>query len=155
EARVTLVRPGLPVTIRVDALKDEFIEGEVTKVNQYAEPGSFSSGNIKKYATFVKIKNPPPDLRVGMNAEVRIHVERHPDALQVPVQALAELKNHFFTLVKNNDSYETREVTIGTTNDKVATIEKGLKEGDQVVMNPRGAGGLLKLPDLPDPAPTQ
>jgi RND family efflux transporter MFP subunit len=155
EARVTLVRPGLPVTIRVDALKDEFIEGEVTKVNQYAEPGSFSSGNIKKYATFVKIKNPPPDLRVGMNAEVRIHVERHPDALQIPVQALAEVKNHFFTLVKNNDNYETREVTIGTTNDKVATIEKGLKEGDQVVMNPRGAGSLLKLPDLPDPAPTQ
>ena len=37
EARVTLVRPGLPVSIRVDALKDEVLEGEVTKVNQYAE----------------------------------------------------------------------------------------------------------------------
>src|SRR6185436_8893646 len=47
------------------------------------------------------------------------------------------------------------EVKIGTTNDKVATIVDGLKEGDQVVMNPRASGGLLKLPDLPDPAPTQ
>jgi HlyD family secretion protein len=150
EARVTLIRAGLPVSIRVDALKDEVVEGEVTKVNQYAEAGGFSTGNIKRYATIVKIKNPPPELRVGMNAEVRIHVERKPNALQVPVQALAELKGHYFTLAKNGDTYETREVKIGSTNDKVATIESGLKEGDEVVMNPRSAGALLKLPSLPD-----
>ena len=88
-----------------------------------------------------------------MNAEVRIHVERKPDALQVPVQTLAELKGHFFTLVKNGEQYETREVSIGSTNDKVATIESGLKDGDEVVMNPRAAGSLLKLPNLPDPTP--
>jgi hypothetical protein len=150
---VTLIRAGLPVSIRVDALKDELIEGEVTKVNQYAEPGGFSTGNIKRYATIVKIKNPPPELRVGMNAEVRIHVERKANALQVPVQALAELKGHYFTLAKAGDSFETREVKIGSTNDKVATIESGLKEGDEVVMNPRSAGTLLKLPNLPDPTP--
>src|SRR5262245_8482241 len=155
EARVTLVRPGLPVTVRVDALKDDILEGEVTKVNQYAEPSTFSSGNIKKYATIIKIKNPPPDLRVGMNAEVRIHVERMPDVLQVPVQALAELKGHFFTLVRNGDNYETREIKIGSTNDKVATIADGLKQGDEVVMNPRTAGSLLKMPNLPDPTPAE
>jgi HlyD family secretion protein len=155
EARVTLVRVGLPVTIRVDALKDEILEGEVTRVNPYAEAGGYSSGNIKKYATIIKIKNPPPDLRVGMNAEVRIHVERQADALQVPVQALAEVKGHFFSLVKEGEDYVTREVMIGTTNDKVATIAGGLKEGDFVVMNPRAAGGLLELPNLPDPTPAQ
>ncbi len=155
EARVTLVRQGLPVTIRVDALKDDILEGEVTKVNQYAEPSSFSSGNIKKYATIIKIKNPPPDLRVGMNAEVRIHVERMPDVLQVPVQALAEVKGHFFTLVRNGENYETREIKIGSTNDKVATIADGLKLGDEVVMNPRTAGSMLKLPNLPDPTPAE
>lgn len=155
EARVTLVRPGLPVKIRVDALKDELLDGVVTKVNQYAEPSSFSSGNIKRYATFIKILNPPEGLRSGMNAEVRIYVDRKPDALQVPVQALAEHKGHFFTLVRNGDRYETRQIKISSTNDKVATIESGLKEGDEVVMNPRAAGGLLVLPDLPDPTPAQ
>ena len=153
EARVTLVRVGMPVSIHVEALQDEMIEGEVTKVNQFAEPSGYSSGNIKKYATFVKIKNPPIDLRVGMNAEVRIHVERMPSALQVPVQTLAELKGHYFSLVKNGDEYETREVTISSTNDKVATIENGLQEGDEVIMNPRSTGALLNLPSLPDTTP--
>lgn len=155
EARVTLIRAGLPVTIRVDALKDETLEGVVTKVNQYAEPGSFSSGNIKKYATFVKITNPPPGLRVGMNAEVRIHVERKNDAVQVPVQALVERKGRFFSLVKSGDSYETREVKFTSSNDKVVAIAEGLKEGDEVVMNPRSAGSMLKLPEIADPTPLQ
>lgn len=155
EARITLVRPGLPVSIRIDALKDEVIQGEVVKVNQYAEPGGWSSGNIKKYATIVQIIDPPPLLRSGMNAEVRIHVERRPDALQVPVQALAEHKGHFFCMVKSGDKYETREVTVGSTNDKVAVIEKGLADGEQVVMNPRGQGSRLLLPDLPEASSVQ
>jgi len=153
EARVTMVRPGMPVSVRVDALKDELIEGVVTKINQFAEQSSFWNGSVRKYATYIKIKNPPTELRVGMNAEVRIHVERDAVALQLPVQALAETKGHFFTLVKKNDDFETREIEIGSTNDKVATIRRGLNEGDEVIMNPRSAGDLLQLPDLPDPAP--
>jgi len=151
EARITLIRPGLPVTIRVDALKDELIQGEVVRVNQYAEPGGFSTGGIKKYATFVRILNPPANLRSGMNAEVRIHVERKSEALQVPVQAVAEHKGHFFALVQNGENYETREIDVGSSNDKVITIDKGLAENDAVVMNPRSLVGLLALPDLPDP----
>lgn len=150
EARVTLVRPGLPVTVRVDALKDAVIRGEVTKVNQYADPGGFSSGNIKKYATYIKILNPPPGLRSGMNAEVRIHLERQKDALQVPVQALAEHRGRFFSLVKNGNKFDTREVEITSTNDTVAVVGKGLNEGEQVVLNPRGLGSLFDLPDLPE-----
>jgi RND family efflux transporter MFP subunit len=151
QARVTLVRPGMPVTIRVDALKDELIHGEVTKVNPYADPGTWSSGNIKRYATYIKVINPPPGLRSGMNAEVRIHIEQRPDALQVPVQALAQYRGKFFSIVQNGEDYETREVTISSTNDKVATIASGLEEGEQVVMNPRRAGHLLELPtNLPD-----
>ena len=151
EARITLIRPGLPVTIRVDALKDQLVQGVIRTVNQYAEPASYSSGGIKKYATFIDILDPPLGLRSGMNSEVRIHVERKSDALQVPVQAVAEHKGHYFTLVQSGESYETREVQVGSSNDKVITIESGLAENDAVVMNPRGLGSLLELPDLPDP----
>lgn len=150
EARVTLVRVGLPVTIRVDALRDEVVQGEVIRVNPYAEPGGWSSGNVKKYATYVKILNPPANLRSGMNAEVRIHVERMKDALQVPVQALAEYKGRFFSLVNSGGKLETREVKVASTNDKFAVIESGVGEGDVLVMNPRGLGSILDLPDLPD-----
>ncbi len=150
EARVTLVRPGQPVTIRVDALKDTLVRGEVVKVDQYAQPGSWSSGNIKKYATLIKITDPPPTLRSGMNAEVRIHIERRQEALQVPVQALAEYRGHFFVVIRKGDGYETREVKIGSTNDKSAVVEGGLDLTEQFVMNPRSTS-LLEFPDVPEP----
>jgi multidrug resistance efflux pump len=155
QARVTLVRAGMPATIRIDALKDKVIRGEVTKVNPYADPSSWMSGNIKRYACYIKVFDPPPDLRSGMVADVRMQIEQHDNALQVPVQALAQHKGRFFSLVKNGESYETRQVEIRSTNDKVATIASGLAEGEVVVMTPRQAGGLLELPDLPDPKPVQ
>ena len=40
----------------------------------------------------------------------------------LPVQALAESKGHFFSLVKEGDEFETREVMISSVNDQVATI---------------------------------
>lgn len=151
ESRVNSVRPGMPVAIRVEALRDDILQGEVTKVNQYAEPAGWGS-TVKKYATFVKITDPPPELRAGMNAEVRIYVERMPEALQIPVQAIAEYKEHFFCLVETPEGLKTKEVGRGPSNDKAMVILDGLQEGDQVVLDPRSRSELV-FPDLPDPTP--
>jgi multidrug efflux pump subunit AcrA (membrane-fusion protein) len=153
ESRISLVREGMPVEITLDAVKDRMLAGSVTKVNQYAEPGSWTSGNIKEYAALISIHNPPPEIRTGMNAEVRIFVERRADALQVPVQTLYETKNHYFCLIKNGSQFETREVQVGSSNDSFMTIESGLEEGEVVVMNPRAYPDKLEIPDLPDPEP--
>jgi HlyD family secretion protein len=151
ESRINSVRTGMPVAIRVEALRDEMLKGKVIKVNQYAEPAGWGS-TVKKYATFVQIEDPPPELRAGMNAEVRIYVERMPEALQIPVQAIAEYKEHFFCLVETPEGLKTREVTRGPSNDKAMVIQDGLQEGDLVVLDPRSRSELV-FPDLPDPAP--
>ena len=155
ESRVSLVTPGMPVAIKLDALKDQVLQGSVTKVNQYAEPGSWSSGNIKEYAAFVAIHEPPSEMRSGMNAEVRIFVERQEQLLQVPIQALYETKGHYFCLVKQGHEYDTRPLTVGSANDSFMTIKEGLQEGEEVVMNPRAHTDKLRLPELPEDSPVQ
>jgi len=150
ESRISLVGSGMPVAIEFDAIRDQTLRGEVTKVNQYSEPESWRSGNIKEYAAYIKIFNPPSEVRSGMNAEVRIYVEQLEDALQVPVQAICETKGHYFCLVKNGDDWETREVQVRSSNDTFMTIEAGLKEGDVVAMNPRAYPDKLTIPELPD-----
>lgn len=153
ESRISLIHVGMPVEITVDAARDRKLSGTVVKVNQYAEPGSWSSGNIQKYATFIEIHDPPKEIRTGMNAEVRVFVERLPEALQVPVQALCESKGHYFCLLKTGDRFETREVQVGSSNDSFMTISSGLEQGDVVVMNPRSLPDRLTLPDLPEVKP--
>jgi HlyD family secretion protein len=151
EARINAIRTGMPAAIRVDALQDEVLQGEVMKVNQYAEPGGWMSGNVKKYATFIRVMNPPENLRAGMNAEVRVFIERQPEALQVPVQAIAETKGKYFCLVENAEGdLETRPIECGSSNDKFMVVTGGLQKGERVVLNPRSREEL-ELPDLPDP----
>jgi multidrug efflux pump subunit AcrA (membrane-fusion protein) len=153
ESRISLIRPGMPVEITVDAARDRKLAGAVVKVNQYAEPGSWSSGNIQEYAAFIEIHDPPPEIRTGMNAEVRIFVESLPDALQVPVQALCETKGHYFCLVQTGERFETREVQVGSSNDTYMTIKSALREGEIVVLNPRGFPDKLTLPEVLDEKP--
>jgi multidrug efflux pump subunit AcrA (membrane-fusion protein) len=141
ESRISLVKPDMQVAIRLDAVKDVTLMGEVTKVNQYAEPGGWSSGNVREYAAFIKILNPPNDIRPGMNAEVRIYIEHQKEALQIPVQAVYEHRGHTFCLVKNGEQFETRRVVFASTNDKTVAIDQEASEdlpvGAEVVMNPR------------------
>lgn len=148
ESRVTLIDTGMAVRIAVDALPGVQLKGRVTKVNRYAEPNSFFSSSIKEYATLIAILDPPESIRTGMTAEVQIFVEQLPEAIQIPIQGLYEHSNQMFSLVQTGpQSFETRPVKIGATNDKMATIVDGLKEGESVVLNLREHLTLMSLPE--------
>jgi hypothetical protein len=142
----------MPVRIKVGAFDEGQLEGRVKKVNKYAEPSSWWSSQVKEYGTFIEIVNPTEEIRTGMTAEISIFVDQQEDVLQVPVQAIHEYRGHVFCLVHSGaNQFETREITIGASNDKQATIVKGLDENDQLVMNPRKHIDLMQLPDLPEP----
>lgn len=150
ESRISMIRAGMPVSIEFDAIRGRKFRGRVTRVNQYAEPTSWRSGNIREYATFIQIIDPPEDVRSGMSAEVRILAEQHRDVLQLPVQALYETRGRFFCLLKDGDHWETREIQVGSSNDSYMIIRSGLEEGDRVVLNPRAFLDRLELPDMPE-----
>jgi multidrug efflux pump subunit AcrA (membrane-fusion protein) len=148
ESRVTLLKPSMKVTVRLDAFDDEVLRGEVVKVNEYPEPGGWFSSQVKEYATFVKIFDPPPQIRPGLTAEVRVHVAQHADALQVPVEAIHEHGEKLYCMRRDGDKWEAREVEIGASNDKFVMIGSGLGEMDQVAMDPRSLLDVVHLPKL-------
>ena len=147
ESRISLIREGMPVKIRVNAVEDELL-GRVTKVNKYAEPGNWWGSNVKEYATFIQIVNPPETIRTGMTAEVRIFVEQIDDAIQVPVHAVYETKRHHFVLVKNGEKWKTKEINIGATNDKFVTVKNGVRPEDNVVLDPRNHLDKMDIPEI-------
>ena len=147
ESQINLVREGMDVSIRIDALGEKVFRGVVTKVNKYAEAGSWWSSSAKSYKTTIRIVDPPPQIRSGLTAEVRIHVEMNDDALKLPVQAIMEHKGRTFCLVKQDDAYTTRPVMIASTNDKFIAIDESAEdaptEDEQVVLNPRSYADLF------------
>lgn len=150
ESQITAVRAGMPVKVRIGAFNsDELLSGVVVKVNEYPEPTSWFSSAVKQYATLIRITDPPKDIRPGLTAEVAIQVERRPQAVQVPVQALYDHFGDTYCLLWKDGKWDAREVQIGTSNDKFVVVESGVEPDEQVVLNPRRWLDKVSLPEPP------
>jgi hypothetical protein len=134
ESKVDLIRPGMPARIKV---QDRKWVGKVVSVANQPEPSSFFAASIKEYATTVSIEGDTTGLKPGMTAEVEILVDDLHDVLTVPVSAVVEKDGRFFAWVKDKTGLHRRPLLLGQTNDKVMQITDGLKEKDEVILNPR------------------
>ncbi len=148
ESLVQYLAPGMKADIRPIGY-DRVFHGTVEKVNQYAEPTGWRTANVKEYKAFVRIDDVSAELRSGMTASVTIHCADVPSALQVPVQSIYAHGPKFFCFVYGGGQWKAQEVKAGPTNDKYFVIESGLKEGDQVAINPRAYLADVSLPKLP------
>jgi hypothetical protein len=149
ESRVNLVQRGMRAKILLDAFLNHEITGVVEEVSDYPAPTSFWLQNVKEYEAKVRIENPPPGLRPGFTAQVRIRVAEVPDVLQVPVQAVLEHGGKYYCIVvRGPEQLEARPVRLGLTNQSFVIVEEGLQEGEVVVLNPREFREKVNLPKV-------
>ena len=149
EQSITQIRPGMPASIKVDALTNQTLKGVVTKVNQYAESSGWMSSSIRKYAVLVEIIDPPTALKPGMNAAVTIEVRYEKDAVKAPIQTVYAVQDRHFCLIKKGENeWETREVEVDGDNSQMVLVKEGLEPGEQLVMNPGAYKELMDLPEL-------
>jgi hypothetical protein len=136
ESQIDNVKAGMKARVRVDAFADQNLSAGVKDVAPLPDPSSFFSSDIKVYTTHVTIDQSLPGLRPGMTAQVEILVDRRENVLTVPVLAILEFNGKAHITKKLNDSFVQSEVEVVATNEKFVQIDKGLKEGDVVVLNP-------------------
>lgn len=136
ESQIDKILPKMKAKIRVDAFADMELDGSVVDVAPLPDPSSFFSSDIKVYTSHIRIENPLPGLRPGMNAEVVILVDRKEDVLTVPVQAVLQYKGKDHIAVRGPNGYDRKEVGLGATNDKYVEVVDGASEGQLVALNP-------------------
>ena len=135
ETKVEDVEPGMRARV---VIQGRDLQGQVVSVANQPEATSFFQGNVKEYATIVRIDGTAEDLKPGMTAEVEILIAHLNDVNFVPVSCVVELRGEYFVWVQpENGSPEQRKVELGVTNDQFVEIKSGLDVGEQVVRNPR------------------
>jgi membrane fusion protein (multidrug efflux system) len=82
EAEVPFIKNGVPAQVMVEELPKRPFPGAVTRFAHALDEAT------KSMLAEIEISNPTGELRPGAYASVRLEVERKPDALLVPVQAL-------------------------------------------------------------------
>jgi len=142
---VDQVRLGLPVTVKIDAFKEQIFAGEISAINPKVETGS---RNIQIRAT---LKNPDHKLLPGMYATVDIATGAPRNYVTLPQTAITynPYGDTVYVVVdgKGSDADGKPQliarqtfVTVGPTRGDQVAVLKGIEDGDMVV-----TGGQIKL----------
>lgn len=84
ESDIGRIRPGQPVTFRVDAYPDDTFTGTVRQVR--LQP--VVTQNVVSYTTIISVPNPTLRLKPGMTATVTVEIARADGVLRLPAAAL-------------------------------------------------------------------
>jgi HlyD family secretion protein len=133
ESMIDRVQPGLVARVTIGNL---VIDGEVSEVATVTKPATWYTGNVVKFDTIVAIDG-QSGLKPGLSAEVEVIIAEHTDVLTIPVAAVVEKgEEHFCWIRTAAGGAQRRQLSLGDSNDLFIVVESGLKEGDEVVLNP-------------------
>jgi HlyD family secretion protein len=139
ESVIKTVKTGMTATLKIDALPNSTLNGKVLKIATLPQSDGWRGGSVKQYVTEVSIDDLPTEagLKPGMTAEVKILVNTLPDAVHVPVQAVAEYEGKPVCYVVSGSRISRREVKSGESNEQYIHILEGLEPGEEVALDAR------------------
>ena len=132
ESIIDRLKTGQSATV---TLMDKTLDGTVTDVALALRPAGYWTGNEVKYDTIIQLPS-AAGLMPGMSAEVEVLLARHENVLRIPVAAVLKTGDGAFCWVKAPQGTERRTLELGDSNDVFTVVVAGLKEGDEVVLNP-------------------
>jgi len=103
--------------------------------------GVVSAGFTEEDRKGAKLPLPPEQdsqvqvlLRPGLLADVEIQVEKLPDVIHVPAQAVFQKNGQYLVYVQKNGKFEARPVKLVKQSESMMVIESGVTAGEVVAM---------------------
>jgi RND family efflux transporter MFP subunit len=125
------IHAGDRVEVRVESLGRKTLTGTITrstlKVNE----------DTRTMMTEIEVPNPKLEIVPGMYASVVLKVERRPQVLAIPTEAVATDKKPTVYVVNGKQEIEERSVKLGLETPDKFEVDSGLKEGDLVMIGSR------------------
>jgi RND family efflux transporter MFP subunit len=130
-AYVQDVHVGDPVEVRVETLGDRRLKGTISRFSHQV------NDETRTMNTEIEVPNPNLELLPGMYAKVVLRVQKRPQALSVPIEAVSSDKRATVFVVNAQQQIEERTVTLGLETPTRCEVKAGLEEGDAVVVGSR------------------
>jgi HlyD family secretion protein len=135
------IRPGLPVTIRLDPFPDRVYHGKVASVATVAKAsqieGSWWDANKNTFTTIVDLKEKDPErLRPGMNATLEIYSSRLDKVTYIPLEAMYRRDDRPIAYLADGKRFRPVPLATGARNKDRIVIRKGLRPGQRIALVP-------------------
>lgn len=148
EADVPKLRLGMEAWFTTLGQPDKKWQGRLRQILPTPEVVN----NVVLYPALFDVPNPDGDLLPQMSAQVFFIVSKAENLPVVPMAALRPLpdgRNRYALRVVENGAPVRRVVEVAASNRVNAAIASGLKEGDEVVLDPPAATAQARPPRVP------
>ena len=124
-------------SIELEALGDEALIGRISDIAAFGE----SNQGVVTYPVTIQTEQPAgTQLPEGLSAVAEVVIREQTSQLLVPIQALFGSVNEPILLISKSDgTLESRNVTLGISDDFWTVIEDGVSEGETILMTVVGA----------------
>jgi HlyD family secretion protein len=126
------VRPGLPVTVRLDAYPDLQLPGHIATIGPIGLPGSFST-RVRAFTAVITIEGSNSRVLPDLTAALDVEIERIKDALVVPRDAVHQDASGPRVRVRDASGVSAHNVTLGPSDEIDVIVTAGLQPGQVVV----------------------
>jgi HlyD family secretion protein len=129
--------------IRIPSFPDRVFPGRVVQldllpINHFKEWNE----KLRSFLAHVRFDETPKGAMPFMSASVVIETGRIPDALVIPVEAMAVVDRRQCCYVITSNRLERRPITTRNATTDLVEVTRGLKEGEHVVRRPVDLQGL-------------
>ena len=147
ERELSVLRKGLEVTVKLDALPDRVFTGKLTRISPVIDP---ATGTFRVTA---EIKDPEKILKPGLFGRVDILYDLRENVPLIPRSAIIseDEASHVF-LVGDDGQVQRRAIKLGYERNGLVEILEGLSVGDRVVTAGKGSlsdGARVDVVGLP------
>jgi len=129
EKDVPLVKVGQRAEVRAEAYQSEVFEGTVTRIVQALNRAT------RTMTVEVDLPNKDHRLKGGMFARVEVLVGTHPQAIQIPLDAVSRLEEFQYVYVVKDGKAHQVPVELGIRVENRIEVLKGLNGDEQLIVS--------------------
>jgi HlyD family secretion protein len=133
------LREGQSVEIRLDAYPDLIFHGHTDLVSAIGTSGTFSD-KVHTFIVLFTIEGTNANLLPDLSAAVNVELDRTPNALVIPRDAVIHRDGKTFVRLIKGNSSEEREIKIAKTDEVDAVVESGIQAGETVLRTAESDG---------------
>jgi RND family efflux transporter MFP subunit len=124
------VAPGVDAVVRVPEMPGREFPGKVTRIAEALQPGT------RTLLTEIDVPNPDHVLSPGVYCKVELKIPRKTPSLIVPSEAIVFNRDGLNVVVVEDGVAHIRHVNVVRDFGTTVEVNSGVKDGDQVILNP-------------------
>lgn len=127
--------PKESVTVQLNAIPDRQFTGHIEQIGAIASMDFTSGWPITRNFTLeIVLDQTDPRFKPGISGQVTVVVDRVPNAITIPAQALFQKSGQNIAYVWHGTQFEERTIEIGRRSGDRILVAKGVNAGEQVAL---------------------